>query len=129
MEDSKMKIEIVLTEGSFNSPCEKGVVKVTGEIRLPAKQGLGGLVDELVFGSKVKLLGESLYDTWGSINWKESYRYKTFTVSGETFAQASKSAIEVGKQALEPLMEAVKEHRKKLKKVGSFQSKRVIIQV
>jgi len=125
-----MKIEIVLTRGSVNLPCDEDLVNVGCEIRLPVHKETGCLVDELIFGGKVELLEEELYEDWGRlVEEDEPYRCRYFSVSANTFAEASKIAIVKAKQALEPLKAAIEERRKVLKQIGKFQPKKITIQI
>lgn len=125
-----MKIEIVLTRGSLNLPCDENLVNVGCEIRLPVHKETGCLVDELIFGGKVELLEEELYEDWGRlVEDGEPYRYRFFSVNADTFEEASELAIEEAKSALEPLEKAIKERREKLKKIGRFQPKKIAVEI
>jgi len=124
-----MKIEIALTKGLIEPSSDDGPVSVICEIRLPINKETGYLADELIFGKRIELLGENLYNTWGILNEAGGYRYWYFFVNADTFKEASKLAIKKAKKALEPLKQILKERQKKKKKFGKFQPQKLTIQI
>lgn len=121
-----MKAYIVLTKGKINRPCDSGLVTVEGEIRLPATPD-GQLVDALVFGSSLRLLGETLFTGWGYFDEESGCRTRSFKVSGDTFPNTMKLAIATAKEYLKPLQQALAKRKEKLEKIGEFKPKEVVV--
>ena len=122
-----MEAQIVMKDGYVKSPYEVGTVTVKAEIRLPAKDGL--LIEEIQFGRRIYILGEQLWREWGQKRNSWEYRFNRYGVSADTFSEATKKAIERGKEELAKLQKALMERREKIRKAGNFESKIVNIQL
>jgi len=122
-----MNAIIKVRDGEVNSPSRNNLVTVEVEIQLPCREVDEYLVEELVFGEKVYILGECLNWNWGCLYETEErrYRYKTFKVEAETFQEATRIGISKAKAVLEPLRRAVMEREQKVQKAGEFKVKEI----
>lgn len=123
---------IVVKDGKVNCPFMNDSVTVKVEIQLPCKNKKSEyLLDDLVFGDRVYILGESLNCNWGTLlELKDrNYRMKSFRVEAETFPEATRLGISRAKAMLEPLKKAIQERERKVRKAGKFEEKEITIKL
>src|SRR3990172_5697512 len=103
---------IVLTRMGQVTPDEGDDVLVKGEIRLPKKLYEDGdisvkLDPRLQFCTRVKVLDESLFNTWGLTNGGFDYRSKSKAFKSTTWQGAFQLAHEEALKELAPLEQAL----------------------